>query len=342
MKLFNKKSPAQRAWRLVILAILFVVIVLQSLITPAFSATPESPADLSNAERTLAVQQLASILAEHYVLPKVAASLATSLKQAEAAGRFNHIQHQAQFVEEVGLWLREQSKDGHLGLELTKDYGEVTHVRHEIDEKRINNYAFEQLKILPGNIGYLKMNKFVQANEVFAVAGHALNFVSRSDALIIDLRESVGGSPELVRFLVSHFVPAKTVLWRLQDRQSVELTEVKAIKLPNVEALQQMPLYILQHKNLASAGEFFSYTLQQQGRATIIGETSAGLAHYTGAMAINDWLFVRIPLSRPLFPKTGDNFEQRGVKPDIAVAADQALPRAIAVILQHKSTARLE
>ena len=335
MKLFNKKSPAQRAWRLVVLACLFVVIILQSLNAPAFSATPASPADLSNADRTLAVQQLATILAEHYVLPNVAASLATSLKQAETAGHFDHIQHQAQFVDEVGQWLREQSKDGHLGLELTKDYGEVTHVRHETDEKRINNYAFEQLKILPGNIGYLKMNKFVQANEAFAMASHALHFVSRSDALIIDLRESVGGSPELVRFLVSHFVPAKTVLWRLQDRQSVELTEVKAISLPNVEALQQMPLYILQHKNLASAGEFFGYTLQQQGRATIIGETSAGLAHYTGAMAVNDWLFVRIPLSRPLFPKTSDNFEQRGVKPDIVVTADAALTRALLEIRQR-------
>ncbi len=79
-----------------------------------------------------------------------------------------------------------------------------------------------------------------------------------------------------------------------------------------------------------------SYTLQQQGRATIIGETSAGLAHYTGAMAINDWLFVRIPLSRPLFPKTGDNFEQRGVKPDIAVAADAALDTALAEITKQQ------
>ena len=96
-----------------------------------------------------------------------------------------------------------------------------------------------------------------------------------------------------------------------------------------------MPLYILQHKNLASAGEFFGYTLQQQGRATIIGETSAGLAHYTGAMAVNDWLFVRIPLSRPLFPKTGDNFEQRGVKPDIVVTADAALTRALLEIRQR-------
>ena len=336
MTMFSKKSPAKRAWRLSVLVILFVVVILQSLSAPAFSATQSTPADLSAAERSLAVQQLAATIAEHYVLPDVASSLANQLKQADLAGRFNHIQHQAQFVDELGQWLRDNGKDGHLGLELTKDYGEVTHVRHETDEKRINNYAFEQLKILPGNIGYLKMNKFVQANEVFTVASHALHFVSRSDALIIDLRESVGGSPELVRFLVSHFVPAKTVLWRLQDRQSVELTEVKAIKLPNVEALQQMPLYILQHKNLASAGEFFNYTLQQQGRATIIGETSAGLAHYTGAMAINDWLFVRIPLSRPLFPKTGDNFEQRGVKPDIAVAADAALDKALAEITKQQ------
>lgn len=97
-----------------------------------------------------------------------------------------------------------------------------------------------------------------------------------------------------------------------------------------------MPLYVLQSANQASAAEFFSYALQQQGRATIIGETSAGLAHYTGAMAVTDWLFVRIPLARPVFPQSGDNFEQRGVMPDVKVPAAQALQQALTLAQQRR------
>jgi C-terminal processing protease CtpA/Prc len=221
-----------------------------------------------------------------------------------------------------------------LGLELTARYGEVTFIRHETAEKRRNNFAFEKLEILPGNIGYLKLNKFVQADAAFDVASQALQFLSRSDALIIDLRDSAGGSPELVRYLLSHFVPAETLLWQLESRETDEPEDVRAKVL--LQKPLQMPLYVLQSAEQASAAEFFSYALQQQGRATIIGETSAGLAHYTGAMAVTDWLFVRIPLARPVFPQSGDNFERRGVIPDVKVPAAQALQQALMLAQQRR------
>ncbi len=233
---------------------------------------------------------------------------------------------------EVGHWLRSVGKDSHLGLELTVQYGEVTYIRHETDEKCYNNFAFEKLEILPGNIGYLKLNKFVQADAAFDVAAQALQILSRTDALIIDLRESAGGSPELVRYLLSHFLPADTLLWQLESRSAEQTEEVRAQVV--LQKQLQMPLYVLQSANQVSAAEFFSYALQQQGRATVIGETSAGLAHYTGAMAVTDWLFVRIPLARPLFPKNADNFEQPGVEPDVKVPAAQALQQALK-LTQH-------
>ncbi|HJS14793.1 MAG TPA: S41 family peptidase, partial [Rheinheimera sp.] len=74
---------------------------------------------------------------------------------------------------------------------------------------------------------------------------------------------------------------------------------------------------------------FFSYTLQQLGRAVVIGETSAGLAHYTGAAQVNDWLFVRIPMYRPVNPVTGTNFEGVGVEPNITVSSEMALYTAL-------------
>ncbi|MDZ7870513.1 MAG: S41 family peptidase [Rheinheimera sp.] len=336
----SKKSPVKSRWRLLVLLVLFLIILVQSIGLPvaAQTAVPAAPSAeqevLTAVERKAAITQLATVLAEHYVLPERAAQLADELRKAEVAGTFNHLQTKPRFVDAVGDWLRAVGKDGHLGLELTQTYGEVTYIRHETEEKRRNNFAFEKLEILPGNIGYLKLNKFVQADAAFDVAAQALQFLSRSDALIIDLRESAGGSPELVRYLVSHFVPADTLLWQLESRSKDQPDDVRAQVVLHKQL--QMPLYVLQSANQASAAEFFSYALQQQGRATLIGETSAGLAHYTGAMAVTDWLFVRIPLARPLFPKNADNFEQRGVSPDVKVPAAEALQQALALTQQRR------
>ena len=337
----SKKTPVKSRWRLLVLLVVLLIIFAQSIGVPvaAHTAAPvkatETQQSLTAAERNTALRQLAKVLAEHYVLPETAAQLSTALLQAETAGRFHHLQSKQQLVDEVGDWLRSVGKDGHLGLELTQSYGEVTHIRHETEEKRRNNFAFEKLEILPGNIGYLKLNKFVQADAAFDVASQALQFLSRTDALIIDLRESAGGSPELVRYLLSFFVPAETLLWQLERRSSEQTEEVRAQVV--LQKQLQMPLYVLQSANQVSAAEFFSYALQQQGRATVIGETSAGLAHYTGAMAVTDWLFVRIPLARPLFPKNADNFEQRGVEPDVKVPAAQALQQALKLEQQRRA-----
>lgn len=340
MSNFKQKTPVKSRWRLLVLLAVLLIILLQAIGLPAAAQTavPTNPAPaqqvLTAFERKTALTQLASVLAQHYVLPEMAAQLSAALLKAEADGRFNHLHSKAQLVNEVGGWLRAVGKDGHLGLELTERYGEVTYIRHESNEKRRNNFAFEQLSILPGNIGYLKLNKFVQADEAFDVATQALQFLSRSSALIIDLRESAGGSPELVRYLLSHFVPAETLLWQLESRNTDQPEEVRAKVL--LQKQLQMPLYVLQSANQASAAEFFGYALQQQGRATVIGETSAGLAHCTGAMAVTDWLFVRIPLARPVFPKNGDNFEQRGVMPDVKVPAAQALQKALQLEQQRQ------
>jgi retinol-binding protein 3 len=43
--------------------------------------------------------------------------------------------------------------------------------------------------------------------------------------------------------------------------------------------------------------------------------------YYTGAAQVNDWLFVRIPLFRPINPVTGTNFEGVGVESSIKVPA---------------------
>ncbi len=136
MSNFKQKTPVKSRWRLLVLFVVILIILLQSIGLPAAAQTvvPAKPAPaqqvLTAFDRKVALTQLANVLAQHYVLPEMAAQLSTALLQAETAGRFHHLQSKPQFVAEVGNWLRSVGKDGHLGLELTARYGEVTHIRH--------------------------------------------------------------------------------------------------------------------------------------------------------------------------------------------------------------------
>ncbi|MBU0913229.1 MAG: S41 family peptidase [Gammaproteobacteria bacterium] len=302
------------------------------LVVGVFSIFVQANTALTPAERQTSIHGVIRILNEHYVFPETALKVSTLLQQQEQNGALADVTTQEQFVEKVGALLRQYSGDGHLNLALIAEEGGVSYRLIETEERKNNNFAFEQARILPGNIGYLKLHKFWQAEEAHKVGHAALVFLSHSDHIVIDLRDSGGGSPQLVQYLVSHFVPEGIVLWEVFDRNGKSTEQVRSLTVPDSELLKTKPLYILQSEELVSAGEFFSYTLQQLGRAVVIGETSAGLAHYTGAAQVNDWLFVRIPMFRPVNPVTGTNFEGVGVEPNIRVSAEMALYTALRVV----------
>lgn len=299
------------------------------LVAVVFPFFVQANTPLSPAERAASIDGIVHILNQQYVFPEAALKVGKVLLQQEQSGALADITSQEQFVDKVGDLVRQYSGDGHLNLALIAEQGGVSHRLKETEERKINNFAFEQARILPGNIGYLKLHKFWQTEEAHKVGHAALVFLSHSDHIVIDLRHSGGGSPQLVQYLISHFVPEGIVLWDLLDRNGKSTEQIRSLAVPDSELLKTKPLYILQGEELVSAGEFFSYTLQQLGRAVVIGETSAGLAHYTGAAQVNDWLFVRIPMLRPVNPVTGTNFEGVGVEPNITVSSEMALYTAL-------------
>ena len=58
---------------------------------------------------------------------------------------------------------------------------------------RAQNFGFEKVIRLPGNIGLLELNSFQDPEFAGETAGAVMTFLATSDALIIDLRTSRGG-----------------------------------------------------------------------------------------------------------------------------------------------------
>jgi C-terminal processing protease CtpA/Prc len=192
------------------------------------------------------------------------------------------------------------------------------------------NYAFQKVEILEGNIGYLKFNKFYLDDEAQATADHALGFVSGTDALIIDLSECVGGSPELVRHLASYFFEDETVLWRIIDRDGESVHDaVSTAGLGPARFKHDFPLYILTGPETASAAELFAYTLRSFGKAKTVGQGTMGVAHLVGALPINEHFVGRFSTYRNANAVTNSNWEGVGLPPDTVAAPEDSLAVAV-------------
>ncbi len=71
------------------------------------------------------------------------------------------------------------------------------------------NYGFTEIKVLEGNIGYLNLPCLQILNIGKEIATSAMNFLSNTNAIIIDLRTNGGGVPSMVQLLSSYFTDAK-------------------------------------------------------------------------------------------------------------------------------------
>jgi hypothetical protein len=72
----------------------------------------------------------------------------------------------------------------------------------------------------------------------------------------------------------------------------------------------------------------FAYTLQQYGRAKIVGERTAGAGYNNFFVPIGVGLSLSVSVGRPIHPRSGKGWQEVGVQPDIAVPADRALEAA--------------
>ena len=72
---------------------------------------------------------------------------------------------------------------------------------------RAASYGFGRSEILAGNIGYLEIRGFGSwVPEARDSVARIMSTLADASALIIDLRENGGGSPEAVQYVVSHFM----------------------------------------------------------------------------------------------------------------------------------------
>ncbi|RPE81920.1 S41 family peptidase [Vulcaniibacterium tengchongense] len=290
------------------------------------------------------VAAVAQAIERHYFDPGRAARIAAELRAEAARGRYDALRDPRELAS--ALTGRLQPLDRHFrvswvpaasALPAPRAEPQLRRSRPE-DHARRGNHGIRKVEVLPGNVGYLELREFAHfdfddpdAPPRRAIEA-ALQVLAGVDALVIDLRRNGGGSPAMVGYLASAFLaPGVDVYNRFHSRDGVVGEAPKqAYPAPRPD----LPLFVLTSARTGSAAEAFAYTLKHAGRATIVGEPSAGAANPGGEFDVGGGLRVFVSTGSPRNPVTGGNWEGDGVQPDVAVAQADAMRTATELALQ--------
>ncbi len=293
---------------------------------------------LDDAGRREAIDGVLARLEAGYIFPKVAEAMVADVRARQATGAYDGITSGRALADSLTRHLRAVSHDAHLHTDVspwprpTEEASAAEAVAGQASMEafmlRYLNNGVDRAERLDGNVGYLSVTGFAPSRQGLAeVVASAMTFLSRTDALIVDLRQNQGGEPEAVQLLASYFFGAEPVLLNaIYSRPDDATTEYwSRADLDGPRYGTERPVFVLTSARSFSAAEEFAYDLQTRGRAVVVGETTGGGAHSGDYEWATDRIRVWVPSERAVNPVTGTNWEGTGVAPDVPAPAADAL-----------------
>lgn len=291
---------------------------------------------LSPAFKTTAIGDLSKLMNDYYVFPEVAQKTSKHLNQKLKAGYFDSFTTLESFAKALTEEVQAINKDKHMQISPTPPRQARDNSlermfednRHELSYLRNNTGGFKEAKKLEGNVGYFDLRNFAPLRIAADYADSFMQLLSTSDAIIIDLRKNGGGDPATVQYLCSYFFNKKVHLNSLYFREGDRTEEFWTLDEVNGEKMPDIPLFVLTSERTFSGAEEFSYNMQTQKRATLIGQTTGGGANPGRGMLINEKLFVFIPTGKAINPITKTNWEGVGVIPEVKTSPEETFAKA--------------
>ncbi|MBW3666866.1 MAG: PDZ domain-containing protein [Actinobacteria bacterium] len=170
-----------------------------------------------------------------------------------------------------------------------------------------------------GDTGYIKLSVFTQsADEQFEEALVEL-LAADIDRLVVDLRNNPGGLLDTAIEITSAFLPDGEVVITEGPDANVTYEVTGASIVP-----EEVGVVFIVNKGSASASEVVSATLQERGRATVVGENTFGKNTVQQRFNLSDGGALKLTIARWLTPG-GLDFGGVGVTPDVPLSIDDDL-----------------
>ncbi|MEM7738923.1 MAG: S41 family peptidase [Deinococcota bacterium] len=170
-------------------------------------------------------------------------------------------------------------------------------------------------------VGYIDVPNLATTGTARDMRRAVEQFSPTANAFIVDLRGNPGG--RLVEMMQAAGIFVNGFLWRTITSWTLPLP-YPALGL----AITDAPLVMLIDADVNSAAEGLAGGLQANGRATVIGQTSAGNVEAVLPFCLRDgsqaWIATGV-----LAPLQGATWEGTGVVPDVPTNPDDALDAAL-------------
>jgi peptidase S41-like protein len=310
------------------------------------AAAPASP-QLETGEGRSVALKLADQLVSSFVFRDQAEAYAAMLRKNAAGGRYDSGSRDA-LAKLLTDDLQAVHKDGHLHVEVIEKQAQSG--ANDGGPPRDFPPLIQAAKTIAPGIGYIRFTAFFGTDEEMAGVRKWLAENRDARALIFDLRNHHGGGLDEQDAIFSYLFADKTPLVKMAMAKDVYDDHGSPVQpgrtlafvpegdkmvathsaVPGEDtALRRAKVYLLVSNRTASAAEHFALALKSTGRATLIGEATAGANHFGGGQEINDHFGVWMPVGRTYDIKTGKDWEGAGIAPDIVADPKQALVLAL-------------
>jgi hypothetical protein len=298
---------------------------------PSSGAAQAADAKLDAAARARIITNAIVVIKQHHIDSVAAHKAADTLVAHERNGDDDSLTTAANFASALTAQMRNATGDA--DLELVFSRRAIPERRQDAplpsgyaDQIRRMNCGFERVELVPGNIGYVKLNAFGDTSICEATARRAMSRINDADAVIFDLRDNRGGFGSMVKLLASYLFDHPEYLFSPIENTTRESWTRSPVPGNN---LADKPVYVLTSSKTISAAEDFTYNLQMVKRATVIGEVTAGGAHAANLHSIGDNFYVATVEVRAINPYSSHDWNGTGIQPDIKVGAADALDAAL-------------
>lgn len=292
-------------------------------------AMAQEPA-ITAADRARLVQAAAKNIRSAYFDAAVGADVAARLQRA----RYDTCATIGSFTTAVTRDLQLWARDRHLKLAYSPAPITTAMLSGDAGDESARNFGFYDVKRLSGNVGYIELGRFSAAAQAGAVLQSVMQFVSNTDALIIDLRQNGGGHADMVALVTSYFIDEQKLLATLEHRAPLSSAQIWSASYVAGPRYLGKPVYVLTSGRTFSAAEGLAYDLRYFAKATIVGEKTRGGANPGLFHPLDEHFAVLVPQARVVHAATGSNWDADGITPDVTVAAADASRSALKLALE--------
>ena len=307
--------------------------------------------------------KLAGELTDNFVYADHGRRYANMLRANAKAGRYDAGTRQ-ELATRMTDDLQAVQKDGHLHVAVAENDGSEEPGGDAGGIPKHWPPLIQSAKWIAPGIAYIRFTAFMSTDEEVAAVRAFMREHREARIFIFDLRNHHGGRLGEMDEIFPYLFAEKTALVTMEMRRSIfdregspfgeaptlELTKddaharVTHYALPGeATPARDAKVYLLTSNRTGSAGEHFSLAFKSTGRATLIGEATAGANHFGDMTKIGEHFAAFVPVGRTFDIKTGKDWEGDGIATDVAVDPKQALIVALEKSgLSHAEAVRLD